>query len=175
MRERITVSEQVTIGLDLGDKWSEACGVDARGCTVLRHRVRTTREGLDELHTYAGACVVVEAGTHSPWASRHLTAKGFAVLVANPRRVRLIAQSDASMPRCWRGSDARTRACWRRSSIAAKRCSAIGSGCRCATGWCGRGRSRSTRCGASRSRSVYGCRGAPRRRFRSDCALREGR
>jgi transposase len=95
MRERITVSEQVTIGLDLGDRWSEACGVDASGRVVLRHRVRTTRAGLDEFAGYAGAQVVLEAGTHSPWVSRHLQAKGFAVIVANPRRVRLIAQSDA--------------------------------------------------------------------------------
>ncbi len=49
MREHITTSERVTIGLDLGDKWSEACGVDANGRTVLRHRVRTTRTGFDEL------------------------------------------------------------------------------------------------------------------------------
>jgi transposase len=95
MSERIRTGEQLTIGLDLGDKWSEACGVDASGRTVLRHRVRTTRAGLDELHGYAGATVVLEAGTHSPWVSRHLEANGFAVIVANPRRVRLIAQSDA--------------------------------------------------------------------------------
>lgn len=95
MRERITTSERVTIGLDVGDKWSEACGVDASGRTMLRHRVRTTRAGLDELQAYAGASVVLEAGTHSPWVSRHLASQGFAVIVANPRRVRLIAESDA--------------------------------------------------------------------------------
>jgi transposase len=95
MRERITTSGQVTIGLDLGDKWSEACGVDGRARTVLRHRVRTTRAGLEELRAYAGARVVIEAGTHSPWVSRHLEANGFEVIVANPRRVRLIAQSDS--------------------------------------------------------------------------------
>jgi len=38
---------------------------------------------------------VVEAGTHSPWVSRWLIAQGFEAIVANPRRVRLIAQSDA--------------------------------------------------------------------------------
>lgn len=95
MRERITTGKRVTIGLDLGDKWSEACGVDAGGRTVLRHRVRTTRAGLDDLQAYVGARVVLEAGTHSPWVSRHLKASGFEVIVANPRRVRLIAQSDS--------------------------------------------------------------------------------
>jgi hypothetical protein len=63
MRERITTSGRVTIGLDLGDRWSEVCGVDASGRTVLRHRVRATRAGLDELQVYAGARVVLEAGT----------------------------------------------------------------------------------------------------------------
>jgi transposase len=38
---------------------------------------------------------VVEAGTHSPWVSRHLAKRGFEVIVANPRRVRLIAESDS--------------------------------------------------------------------------------
>jgi len=95
MRERITTSERVTIGLDLGDQRSEACVVDAAGRTVVRHRVRTTRAGLEELAVYRGARVVVEAGTHSPWVSRWLAEQGFEVVVANPRRVRLIAESDS--------------------------------------------------------------------------------
>jgi transposase len=36
----------------------------------------------------------MEVGTHSPWVSRLLTALGHEVVVANPRRVRLIAESD---------------------------------------------------------------------------------
>jgi len=94
MGKRITTGERLTIGLDLGDKWSEGCVVDASGRVVLRHRMRTTRAGLDELRAYAGARVVLEAGTHSPWVSRHLKGSGFEVIVANPRRVRLIAESD---------------------------------------------------------------------------------
>jgi len=30
----------MTIGVDLGDKWSEACVIDARGHTMVPHRVR---------------------------------------------------------------------------------------------------------------------------------------
>ncbi len=38
--------------------------------------------------------MVLEVGCHSPWISRQLEAEGFEVIVANPRRVRLIAGSD---------------------------------------------------------------------------------
>jgi transposase len=42
---------------------------------------------------YPGARVVVEVGTHSPWISRQLEARGFQVLVADPRQVRLIGHN----------------------------------------------------------------------------------
>jgi transposase len=81
--------------MDLGDRYSEVCVVDAAGATVQTARVRTTPAGLTRwFATQAAALVVVEAGTHSPWVSRHLTALGHTVLVANPRRLRLIYASD---------------------------------------------------------------------------------
>lgn len=86
---------KVTIGMDLGDRYSQVCVVDAAGTTVQTARVRTTPAGLTRwFGAQAAAPVVVEAGTHSPWVSRHLTALGHAVLVANPRRLRLIYASD---------------------------------------------------------------------------------
>jgi transposase len=42
---------------------------------------------------------VLEVGCHSPWISRQLKAEGFEVIVANPRRVRLIAESDKKSDR----------------------------------------------------------------------------
>jgi len=94
MRRGITTGAGMTTGLDLGDRWRGACGVDAAGQTVVRQRMRTTRAGLDELAVYRGARVVMEVGTHSPWVSRRPVELGFGVIVANLRRVRLIAQSD---------------------------------------------------------------------------------
>ena len=44
-------------------------------------------------------CIALEAGTHSPWISRLLIALGHEVLVANPRKLRLIAESDAKHDR----------------------------------------------------------------------------
>ena len=43
--------------------------------------------------------IALEAGTHSPWISRLLMALGHEVLVANPRKLRLIAESDAKHDR----------------------------------------------------------------------------
>jgi transposase len=86
----------VTIGLDLGDRWSEACAIDADGEVVERLRIRTTAADLERsLARFAGARVVMEAGTHSPWVSRALARQGFEVVVANPRRLRLISASDS--------------------------------------------------------------------------------
>jgi transposase len=39
--------------------------------------------------------VVLEVGTHSPWVSRLAERAGHEVIVANPRRVRLIAENDS--------------------------------------------------------------------------------
>jgi transposase len=43
--------------------------------------------------------VVLEVGCHSPWISRPLKQEGYEVIVANPRRVRLIAESDKKSDR----------------------------------------------------------------------------
>jgi transposase len=43
--------------------------------------------------------IALEAGTHSPWISRLLMALGHEVLVANPRKLRLIAESNAKHDR----------------------------------------------------------------------------
>jgi transposase len=86
----------LTIGLDLGDKYGEGCVVDASGEVVESFRVGTTQSALDRAPGRFGkARVVLEVGTHSPWASRRASAEGYEVIVANPRRVRLIAENDS--------------------------------------------------------------------------------
>jgi transposase len=88
----------MTIGVDLGDRRSDLCVLDATGMVQARRQAATTATGLtNALHGYAAARVVVEVGTHSPWVSRLLMRLGHEVLVANPRRVRRIAaQEDKS-------------------------------------------------------------------------------
>jgi transposase len=100
MSKSITADERLTIGLDLGDKYSEACVVDAAGEVVESFRVRTTQPALDRsLSRFRAARVVLEVGTHSPWVSRQVVALGHESVVANPRRVRLIAENDSKSDR----------------------------------------------------------------------------
>ena len=47
MRKGITAGECLTIGLDLGDRYSEAVVVDGSGDELERFRVRTTQPALD--------------------------------------------------------------------------------------------------------------------------------
>jgi transposase len=88
------------VGIDQGDVWSHLCELDPRGEVVRRERIRTTR--LAYAKRLGGARkhqVVLEVGPHSPWSSRWLTAQGHEVIVANPRRVRLIAQAERKTDR----------------------------------------------------------------------------
>jgi len=85
----------LTIGLDLGDRYSAVYVLDAEGECVELGRVRTTPAALRQ--RFAGmprARVVMEAGTHSPWVSRVVAALGHETIVANPRRLRAIYDND---------------------------------------------------------------------------------
>jgi len=93
-------SPSITVGLDLGDRSSHCCVVDAAGSVVETGRVRTTPEALRRLFgAHPPGRVVVEVGTHSPWVSRLLAACGHEVLVANPRKLRLIYASGTKTDR----------------------------------------------------------------------------
>jgi transposase len=86
---------EIIIGLDLGDDYSRFYVLNRVGENLESGRVKTSREALAK--RFAGgerARMVMEAGTHSPWVSRLLAAWGHEVLVANPRKVRLIAEND---------------------------------------------------------------------------------
>ena len=88
MHVEISAAGKITIGLDLGDRVSVTCEVDADGRVVKRDRVATTVGGLVKYFGSRKGCrVVVEAGTHSPWVSRELKALGHEVVVANPSEV----------------------------------------------------------------------------------------
>lgn len=86
----------ITIGLDVGDRFSHYCELDAGGEVVGEGRVLTKSEALRR--QFAGvprARVVLEVGTHSPWISRLLEDLGHEVIVANARRVRMIYANDS--------------------------------------------------------------------------------
>ena len=77
---------EVTIGIDLGDKFSYVCSVSAEGRVIGRERVATRRESFTKFFgKHSPARVVIECGTHSPWVSRLLEECGHEVIIANPR------------------------------------------------------------------------------------------
>ncbi len=84
---------QVTAGLDLGDKYTYLCLLDTVSGEVIEEgRLRTTPEALKRRFSSEPRPlrIAIEAGTHSPWVSRVLKDCGHEVLVANPRKTRLI-------------------------------------------------------------------------------------
>ena len=85
-----TAGSELTIGLDLGDRTSHYCVLDAAGVVIDEGSLSTTREGLRRLAAGRKAVIAMEVGTHSPWVSRLLTEYGHEVLVANARKLRMI-------------------------------------------------------------------------------------
>lgn len=84
-----------TIGIDLGDRSSALCILDQNGAIVGEAKLATTQAAFAQrLAALPRARVALEAGTHSGWLSRFLTSCGHEVIVANPRELRKIYQSD---------------------------------------------------------------------------------
>ena len=78
----------LTIGLDLGDKVSRVCELDAGGKVVKTAAVATTPGAMERYFGGRPRCrVVLEASTHSPWLSRQLKKLGHEVVVANTSEV----------------------------------------------------------------------------------------
>ena len=63
----------LTIGLDVGDRYTHVCVLGSRGEVVRERRVRTTAPALGgALEDLPQARVVIEAGPRSPWLSRRV-------------------------------------------------------------------------------------------------------
>ena len=91
--EKVAI-QKLTIGLDLGDRWSWYCVLDEMGEVVLEQKVATTPKAMKEV--FGGmprSRLALETGTHSPWVSRVLSELGHEVIVAHARNVRLIGES----------------------------------------------------------------------------------
>jgi transposase len=89
-----SVSGQITIGIDLGDRYSQCCVLGPEGDILTEGRVRSTPAGLAQhFQELPSARVAIEAGSHSRWISELLTTWGHEVIVANPRNIRMITSS----------------------------------------------------------------------------------
>jgi transposase len=84
-----------TIGCDLGDKTCELFLIRPDETTFRLKPVKTDREAFRKFFAERPAAhVVLEVGCHSRWISKELREMGHVVTIANPRKVRLIAESD---------------------------------------------------------------------------------
>jgi transposase len=93
-RNEIFKEPNLTIGLDLGDRFSHYCILDEAGKVILEHNLPTTAKGIHQVFSKIPRCrIALETGTHSPWVSRQLNSMGHEVIVAHARNVRLIGES----------------------------------------------------------------------------------
>jgi len=93
-RNEIFKAPKLTIGLDLGDRFSHYCILDEAGNVILEHNLPTTPKGIHQVFSkIPRSRIALETGTHSPWVSRQLSQMGHEVIVAHARNVRLIGEN----------------------------------------------------------------------------------
>jgi transposase len=91
---QIFKDNQLTIGLDLGDRTSHYCILNEAGEVILEQKLPTTAKGIEQVfRKILRSRIALETGTHSPWISRQLSQFGHEVIVARARNVRLIGES----------------------------------------------------------------------------------
>ena len=79
------------IGIDIGDKSSRYCLIDAGGEIVVEESMATTQEAFSaHFVSMPKTTIAIEVGSHSPWISELLASCGHRVYVANPRRMESI-------------------------------------------------------------------------------------
>src|ERR1700674_4163527 len=99
--------QKLTIGLDLGERWSFYCVMDEAGQVVWEQKLPTTPEAMKQTFgKILRSLIALETGTHSPWVSRLLTQLGHQVIVAHAQKVQWITKSNRKDDR----HDARTLA-----------------------------------------------------------------
>ena len=95
MKTQLAIAGRHTIGVDLGDKRSHVCVLDAEGQIISECTITTSPSAFRKYFVaISSALVVIEVGPHSRWASDLLAGLGHEMLVANAGRVSLIHQSD---------------------------------------------------------------------------------
>jgi transposase len=103
----ILKEQKLTIGVDLGDRWSFYCVLEEAGQIILEQKVPTAPEAMKQTFSrIPQSRIALETGTHSPWVSRLLTELGHEVIVAHAQKVQLITKSNRKDDR----HDARTLA-----------------------------------------------------------------
>jgi transposase len=95
MANSLSSVDRMTVGIDLGDRRSRVVVMDAAGEVSEEGWLRTRPEAFRQrFGAMPPARVVIEAGGSSGWVGRLLAELGHEVVVANARRVRLVAGND---------------------------------------------------------------------------------
>src|SRR5579864_9392678 len=90
-QSEIFKGRKLTIGLDLGDRWSFYCVLDEAGQILLEQTLPTTPEAMKQTFgKIPRSLLALETGTHSPWVSRLLSELGQEVIVAHAQKVQWI-------------------------------------------------------------------------------------
>jgi len=93
-RKQIFNEKKLTIGMDLGDRFTYYCVLDEAGEVVVEQKLATTKPAMKQVFgRIPRSRVALETGAHSPWVSRLLAELGHEVIVAHARNVRLIGES----------------------------------------------------------------------------------
>jgi hypothetical protein len=91
---QIFKENQLTVGLDLGDRTSHYCILNEAGEVIWEDKLPTTPTGIEEVFgRIRRRRITLETGTHSPWVSRQLNQLGHEAIVAHARNARLIGES----------------------------------------------------------------------------------
>ena len=90
---------EMTIGMDLGNKKHEICILETASGSLIEtvsilNDMVSMENYFNRFKDPQKVKVAIEAGTHSPWIYHLLKDMGFRVLVGNPRRLRMIWQTD---------------------------------------------------------------------------------
>jgi len=100
MNEASTTPTTLTMGIDLGDRKSHVCVLDAGGEVVEESRIAMTPKALRaRFGAWTPTRIALEVGGHSAWVSELLAELGHEVIVANARKLRMIFQSDSKNDR----------------------------------------------------------------------------
>lgn len=90
----------ITVGLDLGDRYSRYCLLNGEGEVIEEGRIQSTEAAFRRhFQGEPRQRIALECGTHSPWVSRLLKTLGHQVIVANARKIPAITASESKNDR----------------------------------------------------------------------------
>ena len=70
-RKQIFNEKKLTIGMDLGDRFTYYCILDEAGEVVVEQKLPTTKQAMKQVFgRMPRSPVAMETGAHSPWVSR---------------------------------------------------------------------------------------------------------